>query len=482
MTRSLRAATFFIIVAGCHSPSVSTVAGHGDGSSPVPVLDAPDGAPLAPPVLNPVGPLADGGAPPPTTGRPEEGNTCAEDVKMAQQSPVDLMLLVDRSSSMSGEKWTNSTAALRAFVSDPRSTGLGVGLQFFPSAGVFDVPCASDLECGLVGGTAAAACFERRACIGPATGNKLPPSCSAPGAPPCAMGTTCMPLGRCTGDAIYCNNIGAACPGLAGTCKALGRTCAMSDFTERCDPVIYNHVAVDVADLPAALSGLTGPLGTVNPEGGTPMVAAVEGTLDYLRARQAAHPDRRAFLVLATDGLPSFCGTFVGTPLDSVVAAVTRAHAQAAPIDTYTIGVFAPNDGAAGPAAVNRIAQAGGTTKAFVLSPTSDLTQTLLATLESIRGSALPCEFTIPPTRNGGVIDYGKVNFHFHGAAGDQDVLYVSTAARCDPAKGGWYYDVDPASGKPTKVLVCDATCRGFKADATAAVSLGYGCKTRVIE
>jgi hypothetical protein len=227
---------------------------------------------------------------------------------------------------------------------------------------------------------------------------------------------------------------------------------------------------------------LTGALKGTSPEGGTPMVAAVEGTLAYMRARQAAHPERKSFLILATDGVPSFCGTTVGNPVDAVVKAVTDAHAQPAPITTYTIGVFDPMEGPAGPAAVNRVAAAGGTTAAFVLSPTSDLNQKLLAALDQIRGAALPCEFAIPPARNGGTIDFGKVNLHFHGAKGDQDVLYVGAAARCDAAKGGWYYDVDPATATPTTVKVCDATCGGFKADATATVSLGFGCKTRVIE
>jgi hypothetical protein len=208
----------------------------------------------------------------------------------------------------------------------------------------------------------------------------------------------------------------------------------------------------------------------------------VQGTLGYMRGRQSAHPERKSFLILATDGVPSFCGTVAGNPVDAVVAAVTAAHAQPAPITTYTIGVFDPMEGPAGPAAVNRIAAAGGTTTAFVLSPTSDLTQKLLGALEQIRGAALPCEFTIPPARNGGTIDYGKVNLHFRGAKGMDDVLYVGAAARCDASTGGWYYDVDPSAGTPAKVLVCDATCRSFKSDATASVSLGFGCKTRVIQ
>ena len=48
--------------------------------------------------------------------------------------------------------------------------------------------------------------------------------------------------------------------------------------------------------------------------------------------------------------------------------------------------------------------------------------------------------------------------------------------------RGGWYYDVDPASGgNPTRVVVCDNTCKAFTADANTKVDLVFGCKTVVI-
>ena len=72
---------------------------------------------------------------------------------------------------------------------------------------------------------------------------------------------------------------------------------------------------------------------------------------------------------------------------------------------------------------------------------------------------------------------------NFKGAAGpDETVLYVERADRCDPARGGWYYDVDPAAGTPTRVIACQATCQRFKADPNATVDIRYGCRTRVID
>jgi hypothetical protein len=262
----------------------------------------------------------------------------------------------------------------------------------------------------------------------------------------------------------------------------IGKTCALSDFSESCNARVFHQVAVEIAALPAATAQLVSVIAATNPEGGTPMVQAVQGTLPYMRDYLAAHPGHRMALVLATDGVPSNCGSVgTGDAVTPVVTEVAAARMASPSITTYAIGVFAPQDGAMGPMAVNRIAAAGGTDTAFVVSPGVDLGAKLLEALEKIRGAALPCEFTIPrPTA--GTIDYGKVNVHFKGASGEEDILYVTRADRCDPARGGWYYDVDPAAGTPQKVVVCPATCARFKADARPRVDLGFGCKTRIIE
>jgi hypothetical protein len=48
-----------------------------------------------------------------------------------------------------------------------------------------------------------------------------------------------------------------------------------------------------------------------------------------------------------------------------------------------------------------------------------------------------------------GAIDFNKVNVRWTGAGGTTDVMYVGSANRCDPSRGGWHYDVDPATGTP---------------------------------
>ena len=57
----------------------------------------------------------------------------------------------------------------------------------------------------------------------------------------------------------------------------------------------------------------------------------------------------------------------------------------------------------------------------------------------------------------------------------------MGSADKCDPARGGWYYDVDPATGgTPTRVRLCDSTCNQVKADMTGRVELLFGCVTKI--
>jgi hypothetical protein len=48
--------------------------------------------------------------------------------------------------------------------------------------------------------------------------------------------------------------------------------------------------------------------------------------------------------------------------------------------------------------------------------------------------------------------------------------------------RGGWYYDDPPATGKPTRILVCPASCSRFKGAPDAKVNLVFGCATQVID
>ena len=62
----------------------------------------------------------------------DDGGACAATSAEAELIPLDMVILLDKSGSMSGSKWTGVTNALKTFILDPASAGIGVGLVYFP--------------------------------------------------------------------------------------------------------------------------------------------------------------------------------------------------------------------------------------------------------------------------------------------------------------------------------------------------------------
>jgi len=63
----------------------------------------------------------------------DEGNACGTGEAEAELTPVNMMVMFDRSGSMLDDnKWPNATAALSSFFQNPASADLGVALRFFP--------------------------------------------------------------------------------------------------------------------------------------------------------------------------------------------------------------------------------------------------------------------------------------------------------------------------------------------------------------
>jgi hypothetical protein len=359
----------------------------------------------------------------------EPAATCAAEVHQAQPIALDLVFVVDQSPSMLFQiggrtKWDLAREAVQAFLKDPRSAGLGVGLQIFPRPSANDQPCASDEECGYL----------------------------------------------------------FACAGAPKTCSAY----PFKPFPS-CDWREYQSLAVPIAELPGAQPRLATTLAALNPSpnaGVSNMGTAAQGVFASLRARLKTEPGRRSALVLVTDGVPSGC--FFGWLRTADVEKGLAAEAAQTPaIPTYVIGIFSADrqEDAEGPAALQRFATAGGTAAPFLVKPPDDVVGKLGDALDQIRQATLPCDFTIPPAQNGAALDYDKVNLHVSARTGPEDVPYVGSAARCDATRGGWYYDADPATGgKPTRVTACAATCRRFKTEAATQVSLTFGCATVVIQ
>jgi hypothetical protein len=413
---------------------------------------------------------------------------CGADTQTAKQLPVDILVMLDASGSMMEKtganaagptKWAGVKSALTAFFADPKSAGLGVGLQVFPvkHPGA-PASCTSNAQC-TVGGTSLGRCFLN-ACA-PAAANTPLTSCDT--AADCAGGAGCHPLGNCILGIV---NFGGCLVGgpsaygcTLGTCKA--NTTATCDGAE-CVLADYSPAKVPIAALPANASTLTSTINAIPdppPEALTPTSVAIKSGLDLAKTYAAANPGHSVVLVLATDGLPTRCA-----PLDIPgLAALAQGGVAGTPsIKTFVIGVFADADKVQATTNLDAIAAGGGTSKAFIVTTGGSVATDFQKALDAIRGSVLPCEYAIPKS-GAGAQDFDKVNVQHTTGAGATSVLgYKKNAAGCgtDP---GWYYDADPATGgTPTKIILCPTTCSAVKSDSggAAKVDILLGCKTLV--
>ena len=247
---------------------------------------------------------------------------------------------------------------------------------------------------------------------------------------------------------------------------------------EDCNPATYTTAEVPIAPLPGNANALIGSLGRHAPSTETPTTAALTGAVTFARNWKNSNPTHTIAVLLVTDGVPE-------TPLSSIIPgsscvqnpqsiqATAQAAAQGAgnipQIPTYVLGV-GPNL-----ANLNQIAAAGGTQKAYLFDGTQNVSQEVLNALNTIRGKvAIPCEIQIP--QSGQNIDYDKVNVQFAPDGVNPQTIYgVRDASQCDPVNGGWYYD---NLQQPTKIVLCDASCRVITTQLSGQLDVVLGCQT----
>ena len=485
MTRQLSGHALLVLLAlgvgasACDTPKIERPEGSGPASGRAGSSGSGNGGGSGV-SLPDAGPGAPGGGSAPGGG-PNPSDKCAEQAHQAELVPLDLMLLVDTSGSMNDpagnrSKWAMAHDALAAFVRDPGSAGLSVGLTTFPSAPPGKA-CNTEADCGGINAIPGLLCGSRSVCLAPGGDPAGAPACGGfPFGSTCPAGQRCVPLGRCSTSGGDCVLMGAACPGgAADTCTPGAKSCRAGGFNVGCDATVYAKPRVAFADLPAGVGALTAALDAVSPSGATPMGPAVNGVIEHLRAHLAARAGRRSVLVLATDGLPMGC---TGDSIAAVATALQNARAASPAITTYVIGVFEPG-AADSQASLDRLAMAGGSGRPFVLEPGQNLNTKFLEALNQIRGAALACEFQIPKPMTG-VQDFGKVNVRYSAGSTAEELSFVGSADRCDPMRGGWYYDVNPQMATPSRIIVCESTCQRFKAQAGGKVEVRVGCATRI--
>jgi hypothetical protein len=252
--------------------------------------------------------------------------------------------------------------------------------------------------------------------------------------------------------------------------RSAGISASLQFFSQpsECTVGDYATPLVPMTALPAA-AAFNGPIGATMPTGDTPTLPALQGAFQYATQEQMQTPGARVAVVLVTDGQPhDNCGSTVAT----VAAAAQMVAAQ---IPTYVIGIGKSLT------KLDAVAQAGGTTQAFLVSTTNNpdagagVSQTeddFVAALGAIRSSQGTCHVAIPSAPPGQTLDFGKVN-----------VLSASMGASSQPlpydpgcATGsGWQYD-DPS--QPTTIVICPDSCSAIQSDATAQLSVELGCQT----
>lgn len=378
-----------------------------------------------------------------------DGEACTGISQAAEPYPLDMYVMMDQSGSMSDvagvmsntTKWDAIATAFQSFMANTTSTGLSMGIQYFPLP---VVPWSSFGACDMTDPNNPS-CPNNGVCLGLVNSNICVDQCST--SSDCGAGQECI-----TGSPGYCNN-------------------------DSCDFNAYAAPEVEIAQLPGVASAINQSLSNHGPTANTPTAPALHGAIAHARQWADAHPDDTTIVILATDGIPTVC------PADNTQAQLVNLSKQAAAdgltgtpkIKTFVIGVVLLGDFIS-KNNLNAIAQAGGTGNAFIVDPSQDLTTQFSQTLEAIRGASMPCEFKIPDT--GAMLDYGMVNVIYTATNQQQyPVYYVANQAACDPTDGGWYYDTDPTQSKPTKIVLCPASCT-FIQNYGGKIDIQIGCKT----
>ncbi|MEY4545388.1 MAG: hypothetical protein RL685_1583 [Pseudomonadota bacterium] len=406
---------------------------------------------------------------------------CLTEKTGAEQRKVAIYLMLDSSGSMeetSGgirTKWDSVVRAIRGFLRETRDTDLLLGMQFFPllKPSVKSFVCESHEDCGDDGGP----CFLST-CRNGTTIQLCQNNSDCPGGPSV---NPCVDFGLCSGSdpaaplACIIGQTGS-CGGGQGFCEDFERTCTNATS---CDPLRYGTPAVPIATIGENLALVDQVLQTKLPEGLTPTVPALQGSINYARQWAVDHPDQTVATLLATDGLPTECGVQQqtgGTETINQVLNIAREGVGAdVPVRTFVIGVFQPGEQAS-INNTNAIAQAGGTEKAAFIDSTGEVEQQFLDALRSIRSGQLACEFKIP--QSDAQLDYYRVNLEFDDGASSRQLAYVRDSAGCTGSPNGWHYDVDPQQRKPSAIQVCPNICEQVKAAASGTISLQLGCST----
>lgn len=228
--------------------------------------------------------------------------------------------------------------------------------------------------------------------------------------------------------------------------------------SDECNIEQYKNV-IAFGELPQNAPNFVQSLDATTPDGGTPMSAALEGTLYAATALQDQNPDHKVVVVLASDGFPGGCDGD-----NAFIAGLAESAYNYNGVQTYTI--FIDGDDAL----MTSIAAAGG----GAMYDISANIQAFADKMAEIKTDAIGCEVLIPPPPDNEEFDKDLVNVKYTPGGQGMPVTFKKKVDKADCGAGaGWYYDDEQ---KPTKIIFCPAACQTVQADLDAKINVAFGC------
>lgn len=382
---------------------------------------------------------------------------CVPFDSLAGGADLDIFVLMDFSASMDRQiefgatKKDAVTNAVEAFVNEESSRGLGVSLTFLPfDDSDYPQRCREQAQC------------EGRCILGGVCRGEGPQNvCEQDGH--CEPGQHCQLNGSCPGEFPF----GGACVEGQFCAPEPLTPCVLSGRCENpslCGVESYLTPAVSVSVLPQAARPIVRSLRSRRPGGTTPTLPALAGIIEQARARSRNRPERTVVVLLATDGLPSSCDPSVvpGEPATAIEAPeLIAAGGVADGINTYVIGVFDAFEEADARVNLSRLAVAGGTEEASIITTTSAVSDEFLDELNRLRRSLRTCAYSVPAPGRFPLAEDVEVQLVRETVDGElplQELRALPDASACDETIGGFYFRPNGLP-RPSVLELCPSSC-----------------------
>lgn len=245
---------------------------------------------------------------------------------------------------------------------------------------------------------------------------------------------------------------------------------------DKCDAATYEQPDVAMTALPSPAFGeaitAIDPMTSDDWRGGTPTLAVVQGTTEYLLGLIAAEPEAAHALVLVTDGYPNGCDD------DDIASVVDEVAMTAGSFPTYVIGVKNPAGGPDTVSDLNDLAVAGGTEAALFID-TGDPDKTALdlsAAIEGIRERSVSCDAPIPAAPGGKAFREDLVNV---AMTVDGVTSKLGYDKDCE-GEQAWRFEYNTEM-VPTKIVLCPSTCEAVQQTPGVELSVEFGCMRRQV-